>query len=280
MAASSFRNRVFTITGAASGMGREMALQAAAKGAEVWATDWNEAGLLETGSLAQQAGLSVGTSPLDVADKEAIARFADAIIPGLEGRELVLINNAGVGLRSGAFADTDLADFEWLMNINLWGAIRMTKAFYPYFLARNEGHIVNISSVFGFIGVAMSASYCTSKFGLRGFNESLRMELRGTGIYTTSVHPGGIKTNIVRNSRLKPNTFTEAEHQKTVDSFERAARTTAPHAAAQILAAVDKRRERLVIGSDGRAIDLLARLLPVGYTDILVKKLKKGFGVD
>jgi butyryl-CoA dehydrogenase len=277
MKGAAFTNKVFIITGAASGIGRELALQAAQKGASVIATDRNQAGLLETVSLAAERGHALQHQLLDVGDKDAIARFAGTVTPALTNRNLVLINNAGVGLSSGTFRETDLADFEWLLNINLWGAIRLTKAFYPYFFSRGEGHIVNISSVFGFIGVANNVSYCTSKFALRGFTESLRMELKGSGINIMSVHPGGIKTNIVRNALLKSNVVPASVHQKSIASFDKRALTTAPSAAAQILSALEKNKARLVIGRDGKAIDLLARLLPVFYTNILISQMKKMF---
>jgi butyryl-CoA dehydrogenase len=277
MKGAAFTNKVFIITGAASGIGRELALQAAQKGASVIATDRNQAGLLETVSLAAERGHALQHQLLDVGDKDAIARFAGTVTPALTNRNLVLINNAGVGLSSGTFRETDLADFEWLLNINLWGAIRLTKAFYPYFFSRGEGHIVNISSVFGFIGVANNVSYCTSKFALRGFTESLRMELKGSGINIMSVHPGGIKTNIVRNALLKSNVVPASVHQKSIASFDKRALTTAPSAAAQILSALEKNKARLVIGRDGKAIDLLARLLPVFYTNILISQMKKTF---
>jgi butyryl-CoA dehydrogenase len=277
MKGAAYTNKVFIITGAASGIGRELALQAAQKGTSVIATDCNEAGLLETVSLAAETGHALQHQLLDVGDKDAIARFAGTVTPALANRKLVLINNAGVGLSSGTFRETDLVDFEWLLNINLWGAIRLTKAFYPYFFARGEGQIVNISSVFGFIGVANNVSYCTSKFALRGFTESLRMELRGSGINIMSVHPGGIKTNIVRNALLKSDVVPASVHQKSIASFDKRALTTAPSAAAQILSAIEKNKARLVIGRDGKAIDLLARMLPVFYTNILISQMKKTF---
>ena len=279
MATANFTNQVFIITGAASGMGRELALQAAEKGAYVIATDKNETCLAETVSLGREKGLVLHSEVLDISDKGAIACFADKIVPSLEHRKLVLINNAGVTLSSGTFQHTDLEDFEWLVNINLWGAIRMTKAFYPYFFEHNEGHIVNLSSVFGFIGVAMNTPYCTSKFGLRGFSESLRMELKGTGIHITCVHPGGVKTNIVRNTLLKNGVIRTAQHRKSISSFDKKAMTTAASAATQILDAIACKKQRLVIGKDGKAIDWISRIFPVGYTSILEMQLKKAFGV-
>ena len=280
MARSSFLNSVAIITGAASGIGRQLALQAAARGAAVIASDIDRNGLLETQELGNQQGLQIEVHQLDVADKEAVFRFAEQQIPLLEGRRLLLINNAGVGLFSGPFQYTELEDFEWLLNINLWGTIYMSKAFYPYVLKMNEGHIVNLSSVFGLAGVANQSAYCTSKFAVRGFTETLRMELSGTGVNTTSVHPGGIRTNIVKSSLPKGAVATKAMHRKSVASFKKTAKTTAEEAARQILNAVEKKKKRLVIGKDGKAIDIITRLFPVRYTEILKKQLEKAFGVS
>lgn len=277
MSKSSFLNSVLVVTGAASGIGRQLSLQAAAKGASVIATDVNRSGLGETRAMGRKLDLKMEIYQLDVSDKAAVFSFADTIIPQLGGRKLILINNAGVGLFSGRFQDTELEDFEWLLNINLWGTIYMTKAFYPYFLERNEGHIVNISSVFGLAGAANQSAYCTSKFAVRGFTETLRMELSGTGIHTTSVHPGGIKTNIVKASFPKGAVATEAMHRESVVSFEKAARTTAEKAASLILKAVEQKKKRLLIGPDAKVLDRIVRLFPVLYTKILKSQIEKTF---
>lgn len=277
MAKNSFSNSVVIVSGAASGIGRQVALQAAARSAKVIATDVNTSGLQETRATALQQGSDLELHTLDVADKEAVFRFAREVIPQLEGRKLILINNAGVGLFSGSFKDTALEDFRWLLNINLWGTICMTKAFYPYLLERNEGHIINLSSVFGLGGFANQSAYCTSKFAVRGFTETLRMELQGTGIATTCVHPGGIRTNIVRNSLPKGTVATEAMHKKSVARFERAAKTSSEKAAKVILDAVESKKQRLLIGPDAKALDLVTRFFPVLYSRILKKEIDKTF---
>ncbi len=277
MAKSGFSNSIVVVSGAASGIGRALALQAAAHGAAVIATDVNEKGLEETYSLGQQKGLSMEVQVLDVADKEAVFLFAERSIPQLAGRKLVLINNAGVGLFTGSFHDTALEDFEWLLNINLWGTIYMTKAFYPYFLEKNEGHIVNLSSVFGLGGFANQSAYCTSKFAVRGFTETLRMELQDTGVTITSVHPGGIKTNIVKNALPKGKVATALMHEKSVVRFERAAKTSPQKAAKLILEAVAKKKERLLIGPDAKALDWVTRFFPLRYSRLLRKQVEKTF---
>lgn len=275
---NAFTNTVVIITGAASGIGRELALQAGGRGAIVVATDINAAALEETKRMVLQKGGSITTGLLDVSDAKAIEQFSSQWIPQLGGRKLILINNAGVALLSGSFQQTNLTDFEWLVRINLWGAVYLTKAFYPYMLEQNAGHIVNISSVFGLVGIENQAAYCTAKFALRGFTETLRMELAGTNVYTTTVLPGGVDTNIVRNSRTNEVIASKEVHQKSINRFAKLAITTPNSAARQVLDAVEKKKARLIIGKDGRALDLLARLLPVGYTKLVKKRIEKSFG--
>ena len=154
----------------------------------------------------------------------------------------------------------------------------MTRAFLPYMLQTNQGHIITVSSVFGLAGVESNTAYCTSKFGNRGFTESLRMELLDTNIRTTCVHPGGIKTNITNYSVAAGNRITKEAHQRSKDRFAKAARTTADSAAKQILRCVETGRQRLVIGSDGRFFDIITRLFPVSYTKMVVGLMHKSFG--
>lgn len=273
-----FTNAVALITGAASGIGRSLAIQAVTRGAHVIATDINEAGLAETNQLA---GGNIELHRLDVSDAEAIVAFAERIIPTLNNRPLLLINNAGVALASGPFSETSLADFDWLLSINLFGVIRMTKAFLPYLLQVDQGHLVNISSVFGLAGVQHQSAYCTAKFGVRGFTETLRMELMGTGIGVTTVHPGGIDTNIARASRIGTGGFvTQAMHKQGAISFKEAAKTTPDEAARQIWAGVEKRKVRVVIGADGRLIDRVTRLFPSGYTKMIKNQIDKAFRTE
>ncbi len=153
----------------------------------------------------------------------------------------------------------------------------MTRAFYPYMIQHNEGHIVNLSSVFGLGGFANQIAYCTAKFGVRGFTEALRMELVNTGILTTVVFPGGVRTNIMRSANPKGPGLTEELHGKAVVTFDRIAMTSAKKAACLILGAVENQKQRVVIGKDGWIIDLLTRLLPVAYTKIFLNKMNKTF---
>lgn len=271
------QNSTIIVTGAASGIGQQVAIQAAQQGAKVWATDVNPEGLADTKRSIEQAGGQVQTVLLDVSKPADIEAFAQSLIPTLGGQKLILVNNAGVALGSGTFSDTTLEDFEWLLSINLWGVIRMTKAFLPYMLAHNAGHIANVSSVFGLAGVMHQSAYCTAKFGVRGFTECLRMELLGTNVGTTVIHPGGIKTNISRNAR-RAGKVTAEMHRKSTELFEKTVPTTAAEAARQILESINRNKPRLVIGKDGRMIDWLTRLMPEGYTKIFKKDYEKTFG--
>jgi short-subunit dehydrogenase len=275
MKISKFKAAVVIITGAASGMGQYMAIQAAQRGGSVIATDVNVKGLQETEAMAKKAGCNLTIQRLDVSNKGEIKDFADKMIPTLNNRFLILINNAGIGLTSGNFNDTNLEDFENLININLWGIIRMTKAFYPYFMAQNQGYIVNLSSVFGLGGVMFQAAYSTAKAGVKGFTESLRMELLETNIKTLVVHPGGIRTNIARNAPPKGSIITPAMHEAAIKSFDKNAPTTSEDAAKQILDAVEKNKERLVIGMDGKILSTMTRLFPVGFTRMMKGKMEE-----
>lgn len=273
-----FQNAVVIITGAGSGIGRQLTIQAAAEGAHVIATDINEAGLAET---KQQAPGHVTTARLDVSDAGAILAFAEQTIPVLANKRLILVNNAGVALGSGPFSETGLDEFEWLLSINLWGVVRMTKAFLPHLMAQKTGHIVNLSSVFGLAGVMNQSAYCTAKFGVRGFSDVLRMELLDTKIGVTCVHPGGIKTNIAANARVGKSGFvTNAMHQQGAVSFEKVAKTTPQEAARQIWNGVRQNKARVLIGADARQIEWLTRLFPTRYVRLMRRQIEKVFQTE
>ncbi|XWW46503.1 SDR family NAD(P)-dependent oxidoreductase [Fibrella sp. USSR17] len=272
----SFDNTTILITGAGSGIGRELARQAAQQGALVIATDVNEATLADTNQLA---GGSLGTYRLDVSDADAILQFATDLIPSLDPtKRLILINNAGVALGSGPFVETHLDDFEWLLTINLWGVIRMTKAFLPFMLTHNRGHIVNLSSVFGLAGVENQSAYCTAKFGVRGFSDVLRMELMATDVRVSCVHPGGISTNIAAAARRGKGGFVTDEMQKqSTASFAKAAKTTPQEAARVILDGVSRQKARILIGNDARQIEWVTRLFPTRYVAMIRARIHKAF---
>ena len=274
-----FQNTTVLITGAGSGIGRELARQASQQGAQVIATDVNETTLAETNQLT---GGTLRTYRLDVSDADAIQEFATNLIPSLDpARPLILINNAGVALSSGPFSETHLDDFEWLLNINLWGVIRMTKAFLPFMLAHNRGHIVNLSSVFGLAGVENQSAYCTAKFGVRGFTDVLRMELMATDVRVTCVHPGGISTNIAAAARRGKGDFvTDAMQQQGTASFAKAAKTTPQEAARVILDGITRQKARVLIGFDARQIDWVTRLFPTRYVAMPRDRIHKAFATE
>ena len=272
------KNKVVAITGAGSGIGRALALATAAQGAKVAISDVNEQGLAETEALLRTQGAKVHAAQVDVADRAAVYAWADAVKAAL-GPAAVIVNNAGVSL-SETIEQMQLEDFEWLMGINFWGVVYGTKAFLPQLLTRSEGHVVNISSVFGLIGVPTQSAYNAAKFAVRGFTEALRQELAATKVRVTVVHPGGIRTNIVHNGRHYHDPFGgTTDTSQLAAEFETAARTTPETAARQIVDAILRERPRLLIGADAYLVDWMQRLLPEWYDKILGKALRLGKAV-
>ena len=196
--------RVAAITGAASGIGRALAIELAGRGTHLGLVDVDEAGLAETVAACEGRGVKVTSRRVDVADRSEVEAWAEAVVAE-HGAIHLVVNNAGVALGATveAMAHDDL---EWLMGVNFWGVVHGTRAFLPHLLVAGEGHIVNVSSVFGLFSVPAQSAYNASKFAVRGFTDALRMELdlAGAGVSCTTVHPGGIKTNIARNARMDP----------------------------------------------------------------------------
>jgi len=254
------------LTGAASGMGAELAVQLAGKGAAQALVDRNAAGLEAIAARAGAAGATISTHLLDVADEAAIRALPEAVLAA-HGRASVLINNAGVAL-VGTFEQASLADFEWLMNINFWGGVRLTHAFLPLLRRQTAAQIVLLSSVFGLIGPPGQTAYAASKFALRGFGEALRHELAGTPVGVTLVHPGGIDTNIARSARIGEAVDPQAA-RAGVALFQKMLKTKADVAASRIIAGIEKRRKRVLIGADAYQIDVIQRAMPVGYWSVI-----------
>lgn len=273
---SQLPDSLFIITGAASGIGRAVAGQAAAAGALVLATDRNATELARTQELVRAAGGHLETALLDVADPAQITAFAADVAAKYPGRRLILLNNAGVALGSGTFDHNSLEDFEWVLSINLWGVIRMTKAFLPLMRAQNRGHIVNVSSVFGLFGMPESAAYSTAKFGVRGFSDALRNELRGSGIRVSTVFPGGVRTNITVSARIA-GPHTPALHAHANARFARNALTTPEQAARRILRGIARDKARILVGPDAHVLDWLTRLLPARAAGLLLPLLRRAF---
>ena len=266
-------NKIVAITGAGSGIGRALALRSADLGASLAISDINEASLAETASLVRPKQPRVHTARIDVGQRDAIYAWADQVKSEV-GPVDVLVNNAGVSL-SQTIAQMRDEDFYWLMNINFWGVVHGTRAFLPQLLSRPEAHVVNLSSVFGLIAVPTQAAYNASKFAVRGFTEALRQELARTNVRVTTVHPGGIKTNIVRNGRMLQDTAGGTDPEAVAREFDRIARTTADEAARQIVEAILREKPRLLIGMDAVLIDRMQRLLPASYDGLVAKAVTR-----
>ncbi len=260
--------KIVVVTGAGSGIGRALALQLAAQGAQLALCDVNETNLQKTVEIASAHGVKVYSAAVDVSKHEAFGTFADNVARAL-GNASVIINNAGVALSQNV-EGMDRKDFEWVLNINFWGVVNGCEAFLPQLRQQKDAHIVNISSIFGIIGVPSQSAYNASKFAVKGFTEALRQELNGSNIHVTCVHPGGIKTNIARNARVHNDMFGRvADVKKLAADFDRLAATTAEEAARQIVRAIENNQKRLLIGKDAKALDVIQRLLPNHYDTVL-----------
>jgi butyryl-CoA dehydrogenase len=267
--------QVAAVTGAGSGIGRALAQALARRGVHLALADIDDDGLAETVRLCEGSGVKVTSAHLDVADPSAVEAWADRVVEE-HGRVNLVCNNAGVGL-SATVEAMSYPDFEWLMGINFWGVVYGTKAFLPHLKASGDGHIVNVSSVFGLISVPSQSAYNAAKFAVRGFTDALRMELEieGAPVSCTTVHPGGVKTNIARNARRDESADAITGPDTSPDDFDRVALTSPDKAANDILAAVDHDRRRVVVGPDAVAIDLLARLPPALYPWALVRGARR-----
>ena len=274
-----FKNKVAAITGAASGMGRTLALELASRGCHLALSDVNEAGLAETAQMAGKLGVKVTAIKLNVADRDAMNAWADQVVLD-HGKVNMIFNNAGVAL--GAFIETVTpAHFEWIMDINFWGVVWGTQAFLPHIKKAGEGHIINTSSLFGLMSVPTQGCYNASKFAVRGFTEALRQELdmAQCGVSATCVHPGGIRTNIAK-AAVMDKSMDKATGGKTEQArakFDKMLNfTTAESAARQILSAVEGNKRRVLVGADAKFLDKLVRILGSWYQPVVTLFAKKG----
>jgi len=257
-----FRDKKIIITGAGSGIGRNLAYRFSAEGAEVFLTDINALTLSETAQEVIAKGGKCKTYLVDSGNEQQIFDFKEKFLAEEKYAD-VLINNSGMALGEIEFTEVKDEHLKKIIDVNMWGVINYTRAFLPSLISRPEAHLVNISSVFGIIGVRTQVPYCTTKFAVRGFTEALRMELYDTNVTVTCVHPGGIKTNIARNGIHYGNAA------KSISQFDAAAATTAQNAATVIINGMKKNKQKILIGADAYFIDRIARWFPVKYTGLL-----------
>jgi NADP-dependent 3-hydroxy acid dehydrogenase YdfG len=267
-------DKVVVITGAASGIGRALAVDAARRRARVAISDIDQVGLAETVELVKSAGArEVRSDPLDVADRTAFVAYAGAVAEHF-GRVDVVVNNAGVAL-AGDVEDLEYADMDWIIGIDYWGVVHGTKEFLPHLIASGDGHLVNMSSLFGLVSMPGQSMYNSAKYAVRGFSEALREELliAGHPVGVTVVHPGGIKTAIARNAR----TSSREDHDERARYFDEKLAAMEPEQAARII--VEKGilggKARLLVGRDAHVIHHLARLTGSRYQDLVAAVAKR-----
>ena len=270
-------DKVAAVTGAGSGIGRALALELAGRGCRLALSDVDAEGLAATEQLLAGRARALTLAVVDVADEAAVLRWADQVVAD-HGRANLVVNNAGVAL-SGTVAALSTDDYRWIMGINFWGVVHGTKAFLPHLEASGEGHVVNISSVFGLTAQPLMSGYNASKYAVRGFTESLRqdLELTGSCVSATCVHPGGIKTNIARAARMDASTAsaTAKPSDAAAREFEKSFITSAARAAEVIVDAVQKNKRRALIGPDARVLDAMVRIAPTGYQRLITGVVRK-----
>ena len=278
MSRKRFAGRVAAITGAASGMGRALALELARHGCHLALSDIDDAGLAETARMAACDGVTLTRTRVDTADRDAVYAWAGQVV-NEHGRVNLLFNNAGVSL-SAPLADVTQADFDWIMGINFWGVVWGTQAFLPHLTASGEGHIVNTSSLFGLMSAPLNGSYNASKFAVRGYTEALRMELEVSGscVSATCVHPGGVRTEIARRGRMSDGVeaFTGQTVEAARAAFDQMLNVTSAHEAAQrILRGVMRNERRVLVGRDAWWADKLVRVLGPAYQKLVVRAMRR-----
>jgi NADP-dependent 3-hydroxy acid dehydrogenase YdfG len=268
------QDKVVVITGAGSGIGRALALNAAARGSLLALSDIDESGLAETVELAENTGATrVHTARLDVADRAGFATYAAEVADHF-GRVNVVVNNAGVAL-AGDLADLAYDDMEWIVAINFWGVVHGTKEFLPHLIASGDGHLVTMSSLFGLISMPGQSFYNATKYAVRGMSEALREELLMAGhpVGVTVVHPGGIKTAIARNARVAGD---DADQAATAELFDQKLAKMTPDRAAEIIVrAVLKNQARCLVGLDAHALHTFAKLAGSRYQDVVAAAAKR-----
>jgi len=265
---SDLNGKIAVVTGAASGLGRALALQLSKEGCNLIAADYNKKELEETAKQVKAGGGQIAVFDFDVSDLSKVIKFSKDVKKKF-GQIDILINNAGVTLW-GKFDEMPIKDFEWIMGINLWGPVYMMQAFISD-MKKRETFIVNISSTFGMAGAGSQSAYSATKFAIRGLTESIQNETRKFPVTVISVIPGGIKTNMFKNSRVVKEGQVIKDTSSYTARMEKFGRTTAQDAAAKIINAIKNKKTRVVIGPDAHIIDRLTRFLPNRYQDIMAK---------
>ncbi len=257
-----FAGKVAVVTGAGSGIGQALAIELGRSGASVAICDVDAEGLAETEEQLKAIGAQVKTDRLDVTEREAFLLYADAVKEHF-GKVNQIYNNAGIAF-TGDIEVSQFKDIERVMDVDFWGVVNGTKAFLPHLISSGDGHVVNVSSVFGLFSVPGQAAYNSAKFAVRGFTEALRQEMAVAGhpVKVTTVHPGGIKTGIARNATAAEG----LDRDELAKMFDKRVAHMSPQRAARIiLEAVRKNRARVLVGADAKILDVLVRLTGSGY---------------
>jgi NADP-dependent 3-hydroxy acid dehydrogenase YdfG len=257
-----FAGKVAAVTGAGSGIGQALAIELARSGAKLAISDVDTEGLAATEERLKAIGAPVKADRLDVTEREAFGAYADAVVAHF-GTVNQIYNNAGIAF-AGDIEVSQFKDIERVMDVDFWGVVNGTKVFLPHLIASGDGHVVNVSSIFGLFSVPGQAAYNSAKFAVRGFTEALRQEmaLAGHPVKVTCVHPGGIKTAIARNME----TVEGLDKVELAQTFDKKLASTSPQKAARIiLEAVRKNKARVLVGPDATALDLIVRATGSGY---------------
>jgi len=264
-------NRTAVVTGAASGIGRAVAMSLARRGCHLALADIDDQKLEATVKMAAANGVRVSRHQVDVGDRNAVAAFPHAVMAEHAGAD-VLVNNAGVAI-GGTFEEASEEDFEWLFGINFWGVVHMTRAFLPVLKKSDDARVVNVSSAFGLISPPGQTAYSASKFAVRGFSNALRHELAGSRVGVTVVHPGGVATSIADNARPPKNAT--PEQIARLRALAKTALRLPPEVAGEIIVKnIERRASRVLVGRDAKILSMVERLAPVSYWKVLGRLLR------
>jgi NAD(P)-dependent dehydrogenase (short-subunit alcohol dehydrogenase family) len=265
----SFDGKVGVITGAGSGIGRALALELAGRGARLAVSDINADNATVTAAACAQLGVDARGYALDVAQRDTVESHAESVMADF-GQVNLVVNNAGVGVTAN-FLDTSWEDWDWLMGIDFWGVLNGSKAFLPHLIASGDGHLVNVSSIFGLVGVPTQTAYNAAKFAVRGLTEALAQEMANAGhpVKVSCVHPGVVKTTIAESSRVRIDTDLSG-------LFDRIPGKSPKAAARTIVRGIEKDRLRILIGPDAHAVEVMHRLLGPRYTGLIRRAAAMG----